>query len=430
MKLKFLSIVIILLLVIAAIFIGFNYGLINHNQLSEETEESEKDDEIILGDEIYFMKAVNNFNFKLLKELCLNSGNLDNVFFSPYSIFVALAMTYEGSNGQTAEEIADVLSIEQDNESFHQYMQELYKYLNNNDEYEVSTANALWVRENYYLLQDYLELIKNYYKGNATEVDFSNPAHAADTINQWVEDKSNGLIKDLILSDYIDPVLTMLILTNAIYFKGIWEIQFDPVNTTNRTFKLINGNTLKVPTMKIIDTQDKFNYTETEDLQILELPYAGNEISMVILLPKNPTYLSEFINTIDNNKLSSWLESMTKMELDLYLPSFRFETKYTLNNYLQNLGMLKAFTNEANFSGISGNPDLLISKVVHKAFIEVNEEGTEAAAATAVIMEFKSINGGGSSRVIFNADHPFLFFIQHKKTGTILFMCKMVNPLS
>jgi serpin B len=324
----------------------------------------------------------------------------------------------------------NVLNIEQDNDSFHQYMKSLYNYLNENSDYNISTANALWVRENFELLDEYINTIETYYGGISSEVDFSKPKEAAEIINQWVEDQTNNLIKDLVPSDVINPFLTMLILTNAIYFKGTWQVKFDELNTTDRDFTDYEEDLIKVPTMRLTGTKDRFNYTETEDLQIIELPYTGNEISMTIFLPREGVELSDVINSIDKDSVSEWIDSMYETEVDIYLPKFEFETSYGLNDYLIELGMQDAFSNFADFSGIDGRPDLFISDVLHKAFINVSEEGTEAAAATAVVINLKSIDGGGSSRLTFNADHPFLFLIQHKETGTILFLGSIGNPLA
>jgi len=358
----------------------------------------------------------------------VHEANEGNLFISPYSIFTALAMTYEGARGETADEMANVLSVEQDNESFHSYMKNLYEVLNTkNAEYNISTANALWVKENLQLLEAYLDIIREYYGGDATEVDYSNPTEAAAIINQWVENQTNGLIKDLITADAISP-LTALILTNAIYFKGIWETQFDPVNTTNRTFETSVETSVETPTMSLVDTEDVFYYTETDDLQILELPYTGDDISMIILLPKNND-LSLIIDTIESDMFSEWIGSMVETNVDIYLPKFKVETSYSLGDYLIELGMNIPFTSSADFSGITGGRDLFISKVIHKAFIDVNEEGTEAAAATAVTMT-TSINGDGSSRIIFDCNHPFMYLIQHKQTGTILFMGSINDPLA
>ncbi len=387
---------------------------------------SDNDETPIIVGNNSFKDAVNTFAFDIFKQL--KNNNDDNIFISPYSIFVALAMTYEGAKGETADNMTEVLSVEQDNKSFHNYMKNLYDTLNKqNENYDISTANALWVKENFKLLQEYLKVIQDYYGGDATEIDFSNPQESADIINQWVEDHTNGLIKDLLTADAINPSLTRLILTNAIYFKGIWKIQFDPDNTSDRDFETSSEESVQVPTMNLIDTDDVFNYTETTDLQILELPYTGDDLSMIILLPKKND-ISSIIESIDNEKLSEWKKSMVETSLDIYLPKFTVETKYKLKNYLIQLGMDVPFSQFADFSGITGNKDLHIAEVIHKAFIDVNEEGTEAAAATAVMMETTS-HGGSSTRIVFDCYHPFMYLIQHKQTGTILFMGSINNPL-
>lgn len=422
-----ISILIVIFVIVAGIGL-FTVDFNTDDNINVGKIDSKDDSKISFGNISSYNEAVNAFSYNFFKKLNDDSDDDANIFYSPYSVFVALAMTYEGAKGQTADEMESVLNIEQDNDSFHQYMQSLYEYLNYHEKYDISTANALWVKENLPLLEEYLNVIQTYYGGTVNVTDFSNPDQAAEIINQWVEDNTNGLIKDLIQSSMIDPIYTALILTNAIYFKGLWDVQFDPENTTDRGFKVSQDTFVDIPTMQLIETKDIFNYTETDELQILELPYSGDELSMIIFLPKDNIDLSDVINSIDNDQLTNWKDSMTENELDIYLPKFKFETSYGLNDYLKELGMQEAFASSADFSGITGGKDLFISSVVHKAFIEINEEGTEAAAATAVIMSYTSVNGGGPTRIIFDADHPFLFLIQHKETDTILFMGKVSNP--
>ncbi len=424
MKLKYIvSIVVAFIVISAAVFVVLLQNQYDSDIIDEKV--TPDDEELPPVGDLSFHEVVNAFAFDIFREI--HEGTEGNLFISPYSIFTALAMTYEGARGETADEMATVLSVEQDNESFHAYMKNLYEVLNTkNEEYNISTANALWVKENLQLLELYLNVIREYYGGDATEVDYSNPTEAAAIINQWVENQTNGLIKDLITADAISP-LTALILTNAIYFKGIWKNQFDPVNTTNRTFEISAGTSVETPTMSLIDTEDVFNYAETDDLQILELPYTGDDISMIILLPKDND-LSSTIDAIDSDMFSDWKDSMVEKKVDMYLPKFKVETSYALKNYLIELGMNIPFASSADFSGITGGKDLFISQVIHKAFIDVNEEGTEAAAATAVIMVLTA--NGGSSRIVFNCNHPFIYLIQHKQTETILFMGIISNPLA
>ena len=388
------------------------------------------DDETLtpLGNITSFNDAVNQFCFDFFKKLSEDETNDPNIFYSPYSVFTALAMTYEGARNNTAVEMENVLHVEQSNDSFHQYMQSLYNYLNNNDEYNVSTANALWPDVGFTLLDEFVDIIETYYGGKASEVEYGNPEEAARIINEWVENQTNNLIKDLVPASAIDSVLTKLILTNAIYFKGIWQVQFDEINTTDREFTLSSADTVQVETMKLTGTDDKFNYTETGDLQILELPYTGGDISMMILLPREGVELSNVISSLNREDYISWIDEMYETKADIYLPKFKFETSYGLNDYLKELGMVDAFSN-ADFSGIDGTKNLFISSVLHKAFVEVNEEGTEAAAATAVIMNLKAVSPDEPpERITFDCNHPFIFTIHHKETGTILFMGTVDDP--
>jgi len=416
---------------ILILFSGIIFVLMNQSNVSNENipnENPENLPSLTAMESKAYAETINDFSFNFFRELYQNPPIEGNLFYSPYSVFTALAMTYEGSEGPTASEMADVLNILQDNESFHSYVHFLYKYLNQNDEYTISTANALWIREDYQILNTYLDTVETYYQATSQRVDFSKQVQAAEIINQWVENNTNNLIKDLISPADIDPDLCRLILTNAIYFNGTWQVQFDEANTTDREFELSTGEKTNVSTMMLTDTEDKFNYTETEQLQLLELPYAGNEISMIIGLPKEGINLSTVINDLSETAYNSWFDSMDKKEVDIYLPKFKIETPViNLNQYIQTLGIREAFSSSADFSGITGNKDLRISDVLHKAYIDVNEVGTEAAAATAVIM-VTSVNGGASSRITFDCNHPFLFMLQHKETGTILFMGTVEHP--
>jgi serpin B len=420
MKAKYLlSFILALIIIAAAIFVAIQN--IPFSDIVQEEKISEDDIPTALGN-LTYKEAVNAFAFDLFKELYKTEQG--NVFISPYSIFTALAMTYEGAQGKTAEEMKEVLKIEQDNSSFHTYMKNLYDLLNKKDEdYNISTANALWVQQNYKLLDSYLNIISEFYGGDATELNFWDAEESSKIINQWVENKTYGLIKDLIKPSYISP-LTTLILTNAIYFKGLWKCQFDPVNTTDRDFKNSQGQTIQTQTMSIVDTKNHFNYTETDDFQILELPYSGDDLSMMILLPKDIDF-SDAINKIDDTSLEEWKATMYETTLDIYIPKFKVESEFALKDLLIELGMANPFTSLADFSGINGIPELYISEVIHKSYIDVNEEGTEAAAATAVIMERLSING--PEKIVFDCDHPFIYTIQHKETGTILFLGSIDN---
>lgn len=363
---------------------------------------------------------INDFSFKLYNQIALE--NTDNIFFSPYSIFVALAMTYEGARNETADEMHNALGFPQNDTVTLCSFGRIYNLLNINKEYTLNTANALWIKKEYPFLEEYLTFIENYYMGKTTEVDFSNPEKAADLINRWIEKNTGGKIKNLITKEDIHEYLAM-ILTNAIYFKGDWLNKFDKDLTTNRDFELSNGEITSVPMMALYKSDLKFNYTETNDLQMLELPYKGDKLSMLVLLPKENN-ISIVEKMLNRENLSKWIKSMNKTNVEVILPKFKLETEYSLKNYLANMGMINPFTVNADFSGITGKKDLFIEKVKHKAFIEVNEEGTEAAAATSVHMALTAI----PEYTVFNADHPFIFLIMHKETGNILFMGRLSKP--
>jgi serpin B len=284
----------------------------------------------------------------------------------------------------------------------------------------LNTANALWAHESYKFLDEYFDLIGKYFMGKVTNLDFVNEAEKSRvTINTWVEDQTNGKIKDLLQKDHINA-MTRLILTNAIYFKGNWLKQFDKGNTVDRDFRVNTEKTVKVPMMNMMG--EKFNYTGTKDLQILEMTYEGEDLSMMILLPKEGTLDSlEASLTLEN--LASWRNNLREGSIDVFLPKFKFETKYDMGETLEDMGMPTAFDpNEADFSGMDGTRKLSIGFVIHQGFVEVNEEGTEAAAATAVGMVENSVTPS------FNVDHPFLFLIQERNSGNILFMGRVSDP--
>ena len=366
------------------------------------------------------VNANNQFAFELYSELSkLEEGN---IFFSPFSIFSAMAMTYEGARGKTAEEIKSVFHFPSEN-ILKKNFARIYNQINKGEqEQELKITNALWVQKNYYLLKDYIQTVEKYYGGKAQNVDFVNETEKTrQIINKFIEDKTNNRIRDLIPKGVLNA-LTRLVLTNAIYFKGIWLWQFDPEKTTKMPFRVSPEKVVKVWMMYMKPEKARFNYAEFENLQILELPYKGNKISMLILLPEKD------INTLEPltlEKLQEWKKQLRETKLDeIYIPKFEFAKKYFLKESLKAMGMPTAFSLKADFSGMTGNKELYISSVIHQAYIKVDEKGTEAAGATAVVMELKALMPGK----IFRADHPFIFIIQDKETGNILFMGKVTNP--
>ncbi len=383
--------------------------------------------------------ANNKFAFDFYSELKLNRGEDENIFYSPYSISAALAMTYEGANGQTADEMKSVFHFPEDN-TLRPNFAAIYNEINKKDkEYELRTGNALWVQQDYSFLEEYLTKIGNFYGGKAANLDFVKETEKSrKTINSFIEEQTNDKIKDLIPKGVLSA-LTRLVLTNAIYFKGTWEWEFDKSDTSEQDFKITPTNIVKTSMMYMDPDKARFNYSETENMQILELPYKGKEISMLVLLPKQgEEYDFETDKVITFNysledielsleKLNEYKSQMQETKLDaIYLPKFEFDTKYNLNENLKALGMPTAFdAGNADFSGMNGNLDLFISQVIHQAYVKVDEKGTEAAAATAVVM---TLTSSATPSNIFRADHPFIFIIQERETGNILFIGRMSNP--
>jgi len=364
----------------------------------------------------------NQFAFDLyLKLKDVSEYNESNIFFSPYSISTALAMTYEGAKGETAEEIQSVFYFPEDKNIRQPSFAKIYNQINKVDKkYELHTANALWAQKDYKFLEEYINTIEKYYVGKVTNVDFINATEDARvTINKWVEEQTNNKIKDLIPAGVLNT-LTRLVLTNAIYFKGLWIKQFDKEETREEDFKVSPEKTVKVDMMSI--TGEEFNYHENEELQILELLYEGEDLSMLIILPKESD-LNSLEDSFSLEKLYELRNSLGVQKVDIYIPKFKFETKYFMVKTLEEMGMPTAFSMDADFSGMDGTTDLFIANVIHQAFVDVNEEGTEAAAATGVVMELKA-----AMPTVFCADHPFLFMIQERETGNILFLGRVVDP--
>lgn len=351
-----------------------------------------------------------------------------NIFFSPYSIFTAVGMAYEGAQGKTAEEIRNVFHFPEDNTIRRSSIAAVINLLNREDaKYELHTANALWIQEDFQVFNEYIETIRDFYLGKVTNVDFVGATEETrKIINTWVESKTNNKIKDLIPKGALNH-LTRLVITNAIYFKGDWAVQFDELKTRDEYFEVAQNKRVNVPMMRKTDGTN-FYYAETEDVQILEMLYEGDNLSMMVILPKNRD-LETLENNLSIEKLNQWRDNLRKQEVDIFIPRFTFDTGYTLNTYLKQMGIISAFIPfDADFSGISEVIDFHISKVIHKAFINVNEEGTEAAAATGIIFEITALPDEPKIPV-FRADHPFIFLIQERETGMIIFMGRVTNPI-
>ena len=370
--------------------------------------------------------SVNAFGLDLYEEIQDTEGNL---FFSPLSISTALAMVYAGARGDTAEQMADVLYFQQDPDALGVAFGELLDDLNTAGEegdFELSIANALWGQEGFPLREDYLDLILANYDGGLQEVDFKTDAEAArQTINGWVEEQTHDKILDLIPQGILNEY-TRLVLTNAIYFQSEWANQFNPDFTHAGSFTPESGEPVEVSMMH--ETAG-YRYMEQDGFQVLELPYEGGRQSMVILLPIQDT--EEFnLDALDAQRipddLGDWLTGLERQSVSVTLPQFEITEALKLKDVLQSMGMVDLFENYADLSGIG--PELKVDDVLHKAFVEVDEAGTTAAAATAVVVVEITSLFPGPPPVSFVADHPFHFLIRDNVSETVLFMGRVSNP--
>jgi len=370
-------------------------------------------------------QAINQFAFDLYGQVRERPGNL---FLSPYSIETALAMTWTGARGTTADQMAQMLHLSaprdpQATSAAFAALREALAADAKKGGVELAIANRLWGQKGYEFLPEFLGLLKASYGAGLETVDYERATEAArQTINAWVEKETRDKIKDLLKPDILTP-LTRLVLTNAIYFKGEWAARFDKKLTREEDFFAAPGRTVKAPMMNATD--EKYPYADCGTYQVLELPYRGEDLSMVILLPKAKDGLAALGKSLSADVLKAALANLRKQKVEVAIPKFKTTAEFSLRPALEALGMTDAFSDKADLSGMDGKKDLCVSAVVHQAFVEVNEEGTEAAAATAVVISRMSVE---AAPPVFRADHPFLFLIRHRPSGAILFLGRLVNP--
>jgi serpin B len=369
------------------------------------------------------------FAFDLYRFLAEQEGD-KNLFYSPYSISLALAMTYAGARGGTEEEMAEALHFMLSQEDLHPAFNALDQELAQRGEgaegkdqegFRLNIANAIWGQMDYQFLDAFLDVLAENYGAGLRVLDFAGaPEESRITINDWVSKQTEGKIEDLIPQGTIDS-LTRLILTNAIYFNAAWANPFQEEATRDGPFTLLDGTEVSVPMMH---QTESFGYAEGGDYQAVELPYDGREMSMVIVLPEEGEFQA-FENSLDAGRVEAIIEQLDQRQVALAMPTFEFDAEFFLKQALAALGMPAAFSDKADFSGMTGDRALFISDVLHKAFVSVDEEGTEAAAATAVVMKLLA---APEEPVEVTLDHPFLFLIRDIQTGTILFVGRVVDP--
>jgi serpin B len=362
------------------------------------------------------------FACDLYQQLHASQGNL---FFCPYSISAALAMTYAGARGDTERQTAQTLRFTLAQQDLHPAMASLQAWLGQiqkQGSVRLYVANSLWPQQGWSLLQEYLSLTKRYYGVTITPVDYvREPKLASSEINHWVEERTEHKITDLIRPEILNE-LTRLVLVNAVYFKGLWKDQFDPRRTTSQPFHVSAETTVTAPLM----TQTaKAGYAELDAMQVLALPYRGDSLSMLVVLPARIDGLQQIEDKLSVEDMGSWRGQLRVQKVHIFLPKFTMTCQFSLKSTLANMGMPDAFSlPQADFSGMTGSRELFISAAVHKAFVEVNEEGTEAAASTGSTTTKRR----DDEPPTFRADHPFLFLIQENHTGSILFMGRVTDP--
>lgn len=371
--------------------------------------------------------SLNKFTMALYSKLVINKPK-ENTFYSPASIYVALAMTYAGTKGDTAKEIEQVMNWnkpETVHEMIHSLQESILSTSGKCSGIKLNLANRLWAQKSYTILKEYTDILQSYYKAEMGAADFvSHPAEARQTINRWIEEETNDKITDLI-KDGVLTATTRLVLTNAIYFKGFWEKQFKKGNTHAGDFKVSKTKTIKI---KMMNKTDRHLYGRNEELscQVLKLSYKEKKMAMMILLPDEVDGLVKLENKLNAEYIRKCDKMMRNESVEVSLPKFKLNCQFNMTEILSQLGICDLFhADNADLSGVTGDRDLYVSHIIHQAFVDVNEEGTEAAAATGAVSNRRRLP---LPPELFRADHPFLFVIQDCESGAILFLGRVVNP--
>ncbi len=373
------------------------------------------------------VQGSNEFAFDLYARMRADNGNL---FFSPTSISTALAMALSGASGETAAQMAKSLHFEVPKDQLDAAMRDMlatWKSKEKKQGYQLSVANRLWAQTGQPFLPAYLAVTRTDYGAELARLDFARHAEESrQTINQWVEDQTAGKIKDLILSA-AQLSGARLVLTNAVYFKGDWTDPFKKNLTKDEDFQLSAQQTVKAPLMH---TRHHFRYAASDGLQVLELPYGDRSLSLIVLLPETKDGLAKLEERLTFANWQRWTQNLASREVIVFLPRFKTTTQIAMSPLLQSLGITSAFSPQmADFSGMTGSRDFYISAVLHKAYVDVNEEGTEAAAATGIIMRATAVRVPRPEQPpVFRADHPFVFAIRDNRNGAVLFIGRLADP--
>ena len=388
---------------------------VQHNTVSKNTTPSDDGIE----------KQINRFSLELFTNI---QPNAENIFLSPFSIYQSAAMVYDGARKITYKQISEVLGAEGDAGTFLNDLSTLTNKIlsaNRNDSVQLTLANSAWIQENYPVLETFSQAQKKYFGSDLRRVDFIDPNHreiSRKEINLWASEQTAGKIPDLIGENMLND-LTRLVLVNAVYFNGLWKSPFNKDASRKGDFHLRSGKTQEVTFMH---REAHYRYFSSPAFQAVELPYLNSSLSMLIVLPANISKTDSIKNSLTPGVIESIYNGLTSKNVRLMMPRFKVTGLLNAKPLLEKMGMREAFTNKADFSGISGKDDLKIDRFFQKAYIRVNETGSEAAAATAVIMGLKAALN--TETIDFRADHPFLFFIADRISHTILFMGQVENP--
>lgn len=382
--------------------------------IAEGVEFGEKDYEKIVAPN-------NGLGFKVINEI--EADDNGNFFISPTSLLMALAMVYNGADGVTKEEIAKALQVEGINPiDVNKANASLMTMLNKDSkDMKLQVANSIWLNEEYHFQDDFSKRVKDYFNAEIEEIDITSN-ESPKRINNWVKDATNGKIDKMVDGPLDENLVAMLL--NALYFKGDWKYPFDKKDTEKRNFSSMNGNAIQVPFMKL---EEKLSYMANNEFQAIKLPYGEGEMSMTVVLPNEGVGLAEFQSTLSSEKWEDIRSGLKRMKGTILLPKFKLSYETELNGALEALGMASAFTENANFSKmVEGDASLFISKVKQKTYIDVNEEGTEAAAVTGIEVDMTS--APADDPFIMDVNRPFFFVITDEETGVVLFMGAIANP--
>lgn len=381
------------------------------NKIPSEITMTEKSADIIAAD--------NQFGFELFQKVNASLDEPKNTMISPMSVSLALAMVYNGTDGDTKKQMEDMLhksgmTPDEINENY----KELVAALSSHDpKVELAISNAIFYKNTFPVKNEFITTNQNYYNADVAGLDFSQTTETMNKVNGWVNTNTKGKIEKIL--DQVSPDDIMYLL-NAIYFNGEWQYRFNSKETTNMPFTKEDNQVVQAPTMTI---ENKFNYFSNQTFQMLEIPYGSGKYSMLVFLPASGKTTNDVISLLNPGNMTDWLSKMTEQNRKLYLPKFEFKFDQSLVDVLKALGMTDAFSSNANFSGIADGGNLEISEVMHKTYIKVDERGTEAAAVTAVIFTNTAAHNDS-----FRIDHPFVFAIREKDTNAILFVGKVMNP--